>query len=225
MPVLVAEDHAIVLGVERDAVEGRKRIRHRSNRRDDAADGVGRPLVGRDAAFLRQPRGRLPDGHRGFVDALRSEQCLERGLVARAGCTRAGLRRRLTRAYEKHDGGGSRNEYSTHGRSLPRSDGRDKPNGQTMARPWGAALSAPHRSGGLARFARSWAGRFSARWAPPSAAWARRYRGACPTSERKRASPSASEASAPYRAKHRPTSGRKRASPSASEASAPYGAK
>ena len=90
---------------------------------------------------------------------------------------------------------------------------------------WGAALLAPHRSGGLARFARSWAGRFSARWAPPSAAWARRYRGACPTSERKRASPSASEASAPYGAKHRPTSGRKRASPSASEASAPYGAK
>ena len=130
MAVLVAEDHAVVLGVDGHAVERRKEIRHRSNRRDDAAHGVRRPFVGRDAAFLRETPGRLRDLHRGVVHAIGCEQRLERRVVRKIA-RGAGLGRRLSTGEQQGGRGRGSNQDATHmlfsSRALRRSARRSAP--------------------------------------------------------------------------------------------------
>src|SRR5712664_227763 len=131
MAVLVAEDHLVVDRVERDAVEGRKRIGHRSDGRDDAADGVGRPLVGGDRAFLRQTPRCLRNPRRHIVDAIFGEEIVERSHLA--GTVSVRLRRSLAAGEQQNEGRRrGRNQYATHNpRSVPRGLSASKNNGRT----------------------------------------------------------------------------------------------
>ena len=93
VPILVAEDHPVVFGVERDAIEGGKRIGDRSNRRNDTANRLRRPFVGGDAPFLREACRRLADRKRGRVGAVGREQRFKRRLV-KTGAGRENVLRR-----------------------------------------------------------------------------------------------------------------------------------
>jgi hypothetical protein len=73
--VFVAEDHLVVDRIQRDAVECRKRIGHRPDRRDEAADRAGRPVGVGDAALPWQLRRTLRPG---VVDAVLGEQLVDR---------------------------------------------------------------------------------------------------------------------------------------------------
>ena len=120
--VFVAENHAVVFGVERDPVEGGKQIRDRANRRDDAAERVRRPLVRGDAGFLRKTARRLGDLESHAVGAILGEQRVERRVVSgHAGRARgAGQRPRLAAGDEQPDRGRGGNQDATHGLSFIR---------------------------------------------------------------------------------------------------------